>query len=124
MLRWFYVLAHLLAEAGAARRDPPGYESDWCENRNSRSHPDLRVSRFPAETKLNLHVAHVVHPVHETMDVSVTFGGAVYHGRCSAQATAGDPSDVSRPPGERSSRVRTRADLGMWQVSLGRGSTA
>jgi hypothetical protein len=32
------------------RWGPPGYESDCCENCNSRSHPDLRVSRFPAET--------------------------------------------------------------------------
>ena len=77
MLRWFYVLAHLLVEAGAARRDPPGYEYNWLQNRNFCSHPDLRVSRFPAETKLNLHVAHVVHPMHETMDVSVTFDMAV-----------------------------------------------
>jgi len=33
MLRWLYVFAHLLVEAGAARRDPPGYEPELLKAR-------------------------------------------------------------------------------------------
>jgi hypothetical protein len=74
------VAARLAGVAGRnrVRRGPPGYESDWCENRNSRIHPDLRVSRCLQRRKLNLHVAHVAHVARKNHYIFTTLlGGSI-----------------------------------------------
>jgi hypothetical protein len=61
MLRWFYVVAHLLAEAGAARRDPPGYEPKQLTARKLLPIRKLQNQQELRDTGTRRHVVHAVH---------------------------------------------------------------